>query len=106
MSLDNELQVGEQGVDDLVPSRYAVQVGEIDVMVISDGVLPITASTLATNADSADLASWLDDQFLPPCAPVVAPSSSTLGWAWSSPTFRGPDRLFIGWRPPVSIPDL
>lgn len=28
-------------------TRYAVQVGEIEALVISDGVLPITASTLA-----------------------------------------------------------
>ena len=50
-----------QGLDELVPSRYALQVGDIDVLVISDGVLPITAKTIAYNADSADLASWLDD---------------------------------------------
>jgi hypothetical protein len=36
------------------------------VLVISDGVLPIPAVTMATNADSADLAAWLDDMFLPP----------------------------------------
>src|SRR5690349_14431601 len=47
-------------------SRYALRVGEIDVLVISDGVLPIPAATLATNADSADLAGWLGDMFLPP----------------------------------------
>jgi glyoxylase-like metal-dependent hydrolase (beta-lactamase superfamily II) len=50
----------------LVPSRYAVQVGEIEVLVISDGVLPITAATMATNVDSADLTRWLDAMFLPP----------------------------------------
>ncbi len=33
---------------------------------ISDGVLPITASTLATNVESTELATWLDDNFLPP----------------------------------------
>jgi glyoxylase-like metal-dependent hydrolase (beta-lactamase superfamily II) len=66
MSLDNASHLGSQGLDELVPSRYAVQVGDIEVLVISDGVLPITATTLATNADSADLATWLDDQFLPP----------------------------------------
>jgi hypothetical protein len=38
------------GRDELVPSRYALKVGDIDVLVISDGVLPITAVTLATNA--------------------------------------------------------
>ncbi|AFM17692.1 Zn-dependent hydrolase, glyoxylase [Mycolicibacterium chubuense NBB4] len=53
-------------VDELVPSRYAQRVGDIEVLVISDGVLPITASTLATNADAADLAAWLEDMFLPP----------------------------------------
>ncbi|CDO08984.1 MBL fold metallo-hydrolase [Mycolicibacterium cosmeticum] len=64
MSLDNITE--HNGVDELVPSRYAVKVGDIDVTVISDGVLPITASTLATNAEPAALASWLDDNFLPP----------------------------------------
>ncbi|MCV7420383.1 MBL fold metallo-hydrolase [Mycobacterium yunnanensis] len=53
-------------VDELVPSRYAVQVGDVDVMVISDGVLPITASTLATNVPPADLSAWLKDMYLPP----------------------------------------
>ena len=60
MSVDNISQV-----DELVPSRYAVQVGDIEVLVISDGVLPITASTLATNAATAELGGWLDDMFLP-----------------------------------------
>jgi glyoxylase-like metal-dependent hydrolase (beta-lactamase superfamily II) len=46
---------------DAVPSRYALQVGDIDVMVISDGVLPLPAETLATNAHPAELAAWLDD---------------------------------------------
>ena len=52
--------------DELVPSRYAVHVGDVDVMVISDGVLPITASTMATNAAPADLSAWLKDMYLPP----------------------------------------
>jgi glyoxylase-like metal-dependent hydrolase (beta-lactamase superfamily II) len=66
MSLVNISHPSGTGRDELVPSRYALRVGEIDVLVISDGVLPITASTLATNADSADLAAWLEDMFLPP----------------------------------------
>ncbi|WKG00842.1 MBL fold metallo-hydrolase [Mycolicibacterium sp. HK-90] len=66
MSLDNLSHLGSRGVDELVPSRYAVQVGDIEVLVISDGVLPITASTLATNAESTKLAGWLGDNFLPP----------------------------------------
>ncbi|WP_066897456.1 MBL fold metallo-hydrolase [Mycolicibacterium houstonense] len=66
MSLDNLSHLGSRGVDELVPSRYAVQIGDIEVLVISDGVLPITASTLATNAEPAKLAGWLGDNFLSP----------------------------------------
>jgi glyoxylase-like metal-dependent hydrolase (beta-lactamase superfamily II) len=66
MSLDNASHLGSQGLDELVPSRYAVQVGDIEVLVISDGVLPITATTLATNADAAEFGHWLTDRFLPP----------------------------------------
>ena len=66
MSLDNTSHPGRPGPDELVPSRYALRVGEIDVLVISDGVLPLPAATLATNADPAVRAAWLDDMFLPP----------------------------------------
>ena len=66
MSVDHISHLGSQGLDELVPSRYAVQVGDIEVLVISDGVLPITARTLATNAESTDLAGWLGANFLPP----------------------------------------
>jgi len=50
---------------ELVPSRYALRVGEIDALVISDGVFPLPATTLATNADPAHLAAWLDDRLQP-----------------------------------------
>jgi glyoxylase-like metal-dependent hydrolase (beta-lactamase superfamily II) len=52
--------------DELVPSRYALQVGEIDVMVVSDGVLPLPGELLGHNADPAIRAAWLHDKFLPP----------------------------------------
>ncbi|MDG5485068.1 MBL fold metallo-hydrolase [Mycolicibacterium gadium] len=64
MSVDS-ISLGSTGLDELVPSRYAVQVGEIEVLVISDGVLPITARTMATNADPTEYGNWLDTQFLP-----------------------------------------
>jgi glyoxylase-like metal-dependent hydrolase (beta-lactamase superfamily II) len=64
MSADS-ISLGSQGLDELVPSRYAVQVGDIEVLVISDGVLPITASTMATNADTTEYGDWLDGMFLP-----------------------------------------
>ncbi|MBI3224896.1 MAG: MBL fold metallo-hydrolase [Mycolicibacterium cosmeticum] len=66
MSLDNLPRLGGVGIGELVPSRYAVDIGDIEVLVISDGVLPITASTLGTNVEPAELAGWLDDNFLPP----------------------------------------
>ena len=55
MSLDNTSHPGSPGPDEPVPSRYALRVGEIDVLVVSDGVLPIPAPVLATNADPAVL---------------------------------------------------
>src|SRR5499433_2224862 len=55
-----------QTAEELVPSRYALRVGQIDVLVISDGVLPLPAATLATNADATELAAWLDDMRQPP----------------------------------------
>ena len=66
MSVDNISSLGTPGLDELVPSRYAQQVGDIEVLVISDGVLPIPAPVMATNADSAALSTWLHDMFLPP----------------------------------------
>ncbi len=56
------------GVEELVPSRYALRVGEIDVLVVSDGVLPLPTATLATNADPAARAAWFEGMFLPPDA--------------------------------------
>src|SRR5262245_23254791 len=34
---------------ELVPSRYALRIGAIDVLVVSDGVLPIPAAIMAHN---------------------------------------------------------
>ena|SRR5689334_17258484 len=66
MSVDNISRPNTQALDELVPSRYALQVGDLEVLVISDGMLPIPAATMAYNADSTELAGWLDDMFLPP----------------------------------------
>lgn len=52
--------------EELVPSRYAVRVGDIDVMVVSDGVLPLPTQTMSTNADPAARAAWFKDMFLGP----------------------------------------
>src|ERR1700756_3192617 len=80
MSLDNTSQLSVKHCADkvnakyihgrpepeLVPSRYALKVGAIDVMVISDGVLSLPGAMLAHNADPAVRAAWLEDMFLPP----------------------------------------
>jgi glyoxylase-like metal-dependent hydrolase (beta-lactamase superfamily II) len=68
MDLDYTSHPTRPGLDELVPSRYALQVGEIDVLVVSDGVLPLPTTMLAHNADPAVRAAWLDDMFLPPDA--------------------------------------
>src|SRR5215469_12414542 len=52
--------------DELVPSRYAQKVGAIDVLVISDGVLPIPAQTIAHNIEPAVRTAWLEHEFLSP----------------------------------------
>ncbi|ABC89390.1 putative beta-lactamase family protein [Rhizobium etli CFN 42] len=56
---------GRPKSEELVPSRYAVRIGEIEVLIISDGVLPLPTTMLGHNADAADRAVWLDDMFLP-----------------------------------------
>lgn len=54
--------------EELVPSRYAVKIGEIEVLVISDGVLPLPTTMLGHNADPKDRAAWMHHMFLPPDA--------------------------------------
>ncbi|MFC4277558.1 MBL fold metallo-hydrolase [Achromobacter aloeverae] len=68
LAIDQPFHADSQQAVDLVPSRYALRIGEIDAMVISDGVLPLPTATMATNADPADLANWLDHMFMPPDA--------------------------------------
>jgi glyoxylase-like metal-dependent hydrolase (beta-lactamase superfamily II) len=66
MSLDNTQAPVGLGHDELVPSRYALRVGDIDVLVVSDGVLPIPARTLAHNVAPDVRTAWLEDEFLSP----------------------------------------
>jgi glyoxylase-like metal-dependent hydrolase (beta-lactamase superfamily II) len=65
MNLHNTSYPVSSGPEELVPSRYALKIGEIDVLVVSDGVLPLPTTMLAHNADPAVRASWLHDMFLP-----------------------------------------
>ncbi|PAL20132.1 MBL fold metallo-hydrolase [Sphingopyxis sp. GW247-27LB] len=56
----------KSGFEELVPSRYALQIGDIDVLVVSDGVLPLPTETMATNVDPAVRAEWFKDMFVGP----------------------------------------
>src|SRR5690242_18973597 len=66
INVNNPSSTGKPMPAELVPSRYAARVGEIAVLVISVGILPLPAATLATNADPAALKAWLDERLLQP----------------------------------------
>src|SRR5262249_26885558 len=66
MNLDNPPHTDRPRLDELVPSRYALKVGEIDVLIVSDGVLPIPSPTIAYNIEPAVRAAWLENEFLSP----------------------------------------
>jgi glyoxylase-like metal-dependent hydrolase (beta-lactamase superfamily II) len=72
--------------DELVPSRYALRVGEIDVLVISDGVLTPPAESMATNADPATRGAWLDDRFL---------SRDAFDWALNEVVVRSGEQTIL-----------
>lgn len=83
--------------EELVPSRYAVRIGEIDVLVVSDGVLPLPTTMLAHNAAPADRAAWLDGMFLPPDA---------FDWALNAVMVRSGDKTILIDAGLGSDPDL
>jgi glyoxylase-like metal-dependent hydrolase (beta-lactamase superfamily II) len=100
MSLDSASHTGGFGHDEFVPSRYALKVGDIDVLVVSDGVISLPAETTATNADPAARAAWLKDMFLPP---------ETLDWALNAVVVRDGGRTILidaglGVDPDVNLP--
>src|ERR1044071_3960151 len=97
-SLDNTSHPGRPGPDELVPSRYALRVGEIDVLVISDGVVTPPAESMATNADPAIRAAWLDDMFLP---------RDVFDWALNAVVVRsGGQTILIDSGLGVEVPDF
>src|SRR5258706_12151067 len=95
---DNTSHPGRPGLDELVPSRYALKVGEIDVMVVSDGVLSLPGAMLGHNADPAVRAAWLKDMFLPP---------DVLEWALNVVVVRSGGRtILVDAGMGVEFPDL
>ena len=68
MNLHNTSHLSGPAPEELVPSRYALKIGEIDVLVVSDGVLPLPTVMLGHNVDPAARSAWLNHMFLPPDA--------------------------------------
>ena len=83
---------------EMVPSRYALQVGEIEVLVVSDGVLSLPGAMLGHNADPDERAAWLDDKFLPP---------DVLEWALNAVVVRsGGQTILVDAGMGAAFPDL
>lgn len=64
-SLETTIAPASPALDELVPSRYALKVGDIDVLVVSDGVLPLPTQMLGHNVQASERAEWLDGMYLP-----------------------------------------
>ena len=100
MTLQNTSHPAKSGPEELVPSRYAVKIGEIDVIVVSDGVLPLPTKMLGYNADPTEHAAWLNDMFLPPDA---------LDWALNAVVVRSGEQTILidaglGLDPALNLP--
>ncbi len=98
--LDNTSRPGGAEPDELVPSRYALRVGDIDVLVVSDGVLPLPGAMLGHNADPSVRAAWLNDKFLP---------ADVFEWALNAVVVRNSGRTIlidagIGADPGLNLP--
>ncbi|MDO9711913.1 MBL fold metallo-hydrolase [Paracraurococcus lichenis] len=85
MRLDNTSRPDAPGPDELVPSRYALRVGEINVIAVSDGVMQIPAETMASNADLAARSAWLHDRILP----------DLVDWSLNQVVLRRGDRTIL-----------
>ncbi|AWM00012.1 MBL fold metallo-hydrolase [Bradyrhizobium amphicarpaeae] len=83
--------------EELVPSRYAVRIGDIDVLVVSDGVLPLPTTMLAHNADPGVRAAWLNEMFLP---------QDAFDWALNAVIVRSGDKTILIDAGLGSDPDL
>jgi glyoxylase-like metal-dependent hydrolase (beta-lactamase superfamily II) len=77
---------GKPGFDELVPSRYALKIGKIEAMVVSDGVLSLPGAMLGHNADPTVRAAWLKDMFQPP---------EELDWALNAVVVKSGDRTIL-----------
>lgn len=85
-------------VPERVPSRYPLKIGDIDVLVISDGVLSLPGPMLGHNADPAVRTAWFEEKFLP---------SDELEWALNVIVVNSGDRtILIDAGMGAAFPDL
>ncbi len=99
-TLENTVAPPPSALDELVPSRYALKVGDIDVLVVSDGVLPLPTQMLGHNVSAAERAPWFKEMYLPPDA---------LDWALNVMVVRSGDRNILidaglGMDPDLNLP--
>lgn len=78
--------IGKGDSGELVSSRYAVRIGDVDVVLISDGILPLPTSTMSTNVSEADRNQWFDHRFL---------QRDMFDWALNIALVRSGDRLIL-----------
>ena len=78
--------LGKAGSGELVPSRYAVRVGDVDVVLISDGILPLPTTTMSTNVSQSDRNEWFDSRFL---------QRDMFDWALNIALVRSGERLIL-----------
>jgi glyoxylase-like metal-dependent hydrolase (beta-lactamase superfamily II) len=100
MNIENTSRNGRPGAEELVPSRYAVNIGEIEVLVISDGVLPLPTKMLGHNVEAAERAVWLDNMFLP---------QEAFDWALNAVVVRSGSQVILidaglGLDPELNLP--
>ena len=86
MNMHSTSHPAKSGPDELVPSRCALKVGDIDVLVVSDGVLPLPTKMLGHNANPTDRAAWLNGMFLP---------QDAFDWALNVVVVRSGDRTIL-----------
>lgn len=86
MKLEHIARPDGTAAEELVPSRYALNVGDLDVLVISDGILPLPTTTMSTNVHPHLRTTWFKGQFLGPDA---------FDWALNVLVVRSGDRTIL-----------
>ena len=99
-SLESTATPTATALDELVPSRYALKVGDIDVLVVSDGVLPLPTKMLGHNVEPSERAEWFEEMYLP---------QDAFDWALNVMVVRSGDRTILidaglGTDPDLQLP--